>query len=209
MNSFAAASRVEKEAMLVLLPYVEGRCGVDVRPELSGAQLHLQAHFGDIVAPTQHGPKWIEVKAEKSDVHGRLFLETWSNRKRWTVGWMFKSWCDWLWYFFVDECALYEVEMQKLRQWAFGCNQDPGLLYRFPEREQKRYDQMNDTWGRCVPIAELSKGVESFTGPIHLAVTHQTEDRPPKTRGDRVSQCRGKHDPDDGRAGWGQGGLPF
>ena len=101
----------------------------------------------------------IEVKAEGENKHGNLFLETWSNKSRWTHGWMCSlREATWLWYYFQRERELCVVAFEALRRWAYtipGRNGHAGRLWDFPERKQSKYNQPNDTWGRCVPIAVL------------------------------------------------------
>ncbi|HEX7122878.1 MAG TPA: hypothetical protein VF178_10950, partial [Gemmatimonadaceae bacterium] len=118
----------------------------------------LQREIGDVLrnrSTESDTVESIEIKAEQENRHGNLFLETWSNRRRRTTGWMFHCKADWLLYYFVlsDEC--YAVRLPKLQAWAF----DRGRIYDFPEREQQKYDQLNDTWGRCVPITTLCNEV--------------------------------------------------
>ena len=43
---------------------------------------------------------------------------------------------------------LYFIPFKKLRRWAFHDHN----IYKWPERKQGKYQQLNDAWGRCVPI---------------------------------------------------------
>lgn len=47
----------------------------------------------------------------------------------------------------------------RLQQWAFGIGEAPGRIYDFPERQQRRYVQRNDSWGRVGPIETLAREV--------------------------------------------------
>jgi hypothetical protein len=49
------------------------------------------------------------------------------------------------------------VPFDRLRTWAFH----DGRIYLYPERMQSKYDQMNDTWGRCVPISVVLREVSN------------------------------------------------
>ena len=42
---------------------------------------------------------------------------------------------------------------------VFGIGDAPGRIYDFPERQQRRYVQRNDSWGRVVPIETLAREV--------------------------------------------------
>ncbi|KKN36152.1 hypothetical protein LCGC14_0776350 [marine sediment metagenome] len=167
MTAFDDASEVEKLALLDLLPYLERRC--EATPHKTHHQLVLQKYAGDLLIQVPGRAKFIELKAEREDKYERLFLETWSNRSRFTVGWMFTSRADWLWYYFVEERRLFHVEFDNLKRWAFGQGDNQGAIYSsdFPERKQKKREQKNDTWGRAVAYSILKRDVPSFCGPIN------------------------------------------
>ena len=164
MTAFDDASEVEKRALLDLLPYLEWKC--EAKPIVTHHQLWLQKYAGDLLIRLPGQEKCIELKAEQEDRYERLFLETWSNRSRFTVGWMFTSKADWLWYYFVDERRLFHVEFDGLKRWAFGEGESQGLIYSFDERKQKKRDQKNDTWGRAVPNTMLRRDESSDCGHI-------------------------------------------
>ncbi|MEO7102849.1 MAG: hypothetical protein ABI119_05885 [Gemmatimonadaceae bacterium] len=119
----------------------------------------VQRTMGDIVAVNRVGVTvGLEVKADYTD-HDNLFLETWSNRARFTSGWLVTLQSDALLYVFVKRRECYAIPFQPLKRWAFH----EGRIYAFPEREQKQSVQLNDTWGRCVPVATILaevRGVE-------------------------------------------------
>ena len=97
---------------------------------------------------------FIDLKTENEDKYGNLFLETWSNKKRNTPGWFppdvgVKA--DFVYYIFLKQKILYILDLPKLRKWAF----EEGNIRRYPEKMQNKYDQLNDTWGRCVKIVDL------------------------------------------------------
>jgi len=62
---------------------------------------------------------------------------------------------DILLYYFIKERLLYSIDFFKLRSWAFM----DGNIYKYPEKPQGKYSQLNDTWGRCVPIIAIEKEV--------------------------------------------------
>ena len=69
-----------------------------------------------------------------------------------TLGWMYTLNADLLLYHFVKDDRLYKIPFQKLKRWAFHDRR----IFDFPERRQSKYSQLNDTWGRCVPIEIIS-----------------------------------------------------
>jgi len=122
----------------------------------------LQKCFGDLVVTANEIGKIIEIKAELKNTHGNLFIETWSNRSSFTPGWLLKCQADWIWYYFVEDKQLYHIAMNELRTWS-----NTGAIFNYPERCQKKYEQLNDTWGRCVPIEVLRRELASFRGPVN------------------------------------------
>lgn len=55
--------------------------------------------------------------------------------------------------------ASYVLRFPVLRKWAFGHEVVEGNIFRYPERCQAKRSQMNDTWGRCVPIDVVRRTV--------------------------------------------------
>ena len=158
--SFVEASKWEQKAMLDVVPFLESTTESVILTSLNGKMSRiLQKRFGDAIVASKNGRMiGIELKAEEENKHGNLFLETWSNRKRRTVGWMYYCDADKLFYFFCKERAMYSMDMHELQSWAF----DKKRIYEFPEKEQSKYTQMNDTWGRCVPIPVIRDELASF-----------------------------------------------
>lgn len=151
MNAFRQAQTVEEVAKREILPWLSMR---SERVEEVPPGLFLQRLAGDFVI-TMAGKKYgFELKAEEKHTNN-LFLEVWSNLPELTPGWMVTSRADYLGYFFLDLKVLYIARMRQLQQWAFGADGKPGQIYKFPERGQSKYSQLNYTTGRIVPIAEL------------------------------------------------------
>ncbi len=170
MNAFTEASLVEHRGLAVLLPYLaerayQGRIVSTAKGPLACA---LQRSFGDVFmnmdADTLRG---LEIKVERHWT-GNLFLETWSNRnledrashheRGSTPGWLVTSRADLLLFYFLDTDDLITVSMLRLKRWAFGSGPQGGV-YAWPEKQQFRYGQRNDTWGRCVPVEHLEREV--------------------------------------------------
>jgi hypothetical protein len=168
MNAFRTASLVESRGLSVLLPWLEERSYGGRLVHLAKGRLaeELQREVGDLVlntdAETFHS---IEVKCEEENRTGNLFLETWSNRKRFKRGWLDHCNADWLLYYFLGSDELYRVSLPRLKQWALIdknlFRSAAGLLpdFQFKEKCQGKYNQLNDTWGVCVPIPVLKQEV--------------------------------------------------
>lgn len=114
----------------------------------------LQKELGDMSFAYQGKTYCVELKAEQKFT-GNLFLETWSNRSRWTIGWMYTTKADKLWYYFIDNDELYYANVETLRDWCFGSGDGAGQIYKHRELKQSKYAQKNDSWGRIVPIETL------------------------------------------------------
>jgi hypothetical protein len=151
MNAFNDCQQVEGRSLARLLPLIEQRSfnGQFVINEKGRLSKELQKSYGDIfMNDLSRAMKTVELKAEESDKHKNLFLETWSNRKWFTPGWMITNKADVLIYHFLQEDFIVVGDLQRLKQWAWYDNK----ILRYPLKQQSKYEQKNDTWGRCVPI---------------------------------------------------------
>lgn len=159
MNAFQEGKNVEARAMAVLLPLLQVTSYQGCRLLVANKgrlALELQRSVGDVLMNTDADTVLaLEIKAEIENRHGRLFLETWSNRCRYTPGWMMTCNADWLLYYFVESDELYKVRVDRLKAWAWH----EGRIYEYPEKGQQKYTQLNDTWGRVVPITVLAREV--------------------------------------------------
>lgn len=129
----------------------------------------LQEQAGDILLNTKSGSLWsMECKAESLNAHDNFFLESWSNKSRFNPGWFWKVQADILLYHFLNDedgyerDEIYAMRLADLRAWCFETESD-GLwrMCRWKERRQEKHNQLNDTWGFCVPIAAVLAGVKS------------------------------------------------
>lgn len=171
MNGFGEASKVEARALAVLLPYLDEQADGRVVLTSKGTLARfLQITVGDAIFNDKKGRVWsVELKAEEKHT-GNLFLETWSNKnltdaqshaeRGSTMGWLFSCRADLLMYYFLDSDDLHIIPLLRLKRWAFGLGLRPGRLYDFPEVEQHKYGQPNDTHGRLVEIATLASEIE-------------------------------------------------
>lgn len=149
---------IEQQSWDVLEPYLKTRAfeGRFVRTAKGPLALELQRTVGDVlVNSSREHLTCIEVKAELKHT-GNLFLERWSNRKRFTPGWFETLNTDLLWCHFLDQDVVYELPFVKLRRWMYW-HEGRGfpVSNRFEQVKQGKYEQLNDTWGFIVPLSDL------------------------------------------------------
>jgi hypothetical protein len=150
------------------MPYLEERTQGLVITTKGFLAKHLQLQIGDVLINDVRGRVCgVEFKVEESNKYGNFFLETWSNRNLESrqsyadrgnnQGWLYHLKSDFLFYYFLDSDDLYIFDLFTLKRWAYGHGDVSGNIYRFPEKPQSKHAQLNDTWGRCVPIAVLQE----------------------------------------------------
>jgi hypothetical protein len=166
MNAFDAANEVEARARARLLPFIEQRAdeGRYVLTNKGRLAPLLQEIVGDVIMNSDGNVVSIEMKAEERHTKN-LFIETWSNRnlendssyaiRGSNLGWIYKTRADLIFYYFLDIDVLYVIPTLSLKRWAFGWGETAARLYEFDERKQRRFNQLNDTWGRVVPVKTL------------------------------------------------------
>lgn len=166
MSSFRACQGVEKDSLEILRPFIEQHSmnGQYVLVEKGRLAAELQQAYGDVFMNGKDGGiRSVEIKAEKENKYGNLFIETWSNRRRFNPGWLYKLDADVLMYHFLKSDELFVMGFVELRRWIFW--HDVKLkprLYQYTPRLQSKNQQLNDTWGACVPIGHLKSGLKSF-----------------------------------------------
>lgn len=161
--AFTKTSTIEDQALWDVMGWATG-IGMEIQP-IPTAQLQLQRHHGDMLLKDSAGSiTSLELKAELDDKYGNLFLEEWSNRHHSTAGWLRTCWASWLLYYFIRQGVGYLMRPDCLRLWADLDNR----IEDFPLKRQAKYSQLNDTWGRCVPIGVLKDEVPSFWGPLAI-----------------------------------------
>ena len=168
MNGYDEACTVEAKAMRILAPFWKEKSDNGQVVYIAKGLLAkvLQETYGDVFWNRSARLETIELKAEEKWTDN-LFLETFSNRnledpasyamRGINRGWLDKVRADWLFYYFLSNDTLCVMKMLPLQRWAFGVGSKPGRIYDFPEKQQRRYDQLNDTWGRCVPVSILEQ----------------------------------------------------
>ncbi len=158
MSAFDDTCLIETRASELIIPFIQSMShgGRYVLTNKGNLSKDLQKIVGDALINSGDGKIWgIEYKAEERNIHNNFFLETWSNLSRFTPGWMFNLNTDILLYLFLEEKDLYSLNFKNLRTWAFVNRR----IYAFPEKQQGKYAQRNDTWGRCVPIDVIKNEV--------------------------------------------------
>lgn len=88
----------------------------------------------------------VEVKTELRHT-GNLFWETYSNKSTGRLGWGLTSKADVLYFLFWADAIGYRIDDLQSKIWAFDYSKK-----NYPEVQQKKYAQTNDTWGRLVPV---------------------------------------------------------
>jgi len=117
--------------------------------------VYLQKNYGD-GSFTHDGNYYIfELKTEEERKWGNFFLEAWSNMSHQTKGWIHYINPDCLYYNFLEEEILYIIPWDELKEWAF----DKKQIGKYDLKAQNECDQLNDTWGHCVPIEIITAEV--------------------------------------------------
>jgi hypothetical protein len=166
INGWDQARKVEADSLPVLMSFLghQSEGGRFVLINKGRLARDLQLSHGDAFLNVRdHGLIAVEFKSEL--VHtGNLFIETWSNRSRFKRGWLDHLDTDMLLYYFRDREVLYSIPFQALKHWAFRVEHPkyPGVYGRlagFREVCQQKHEQLNDTWGRLVPVYIIRKEV--------------------------------------------------
>lgn len=171
MSAFTECQDIGQQGLERLLPLIQAKShkGQFVVTSKGPLAPYLQKSVGDVLLNTDSETLYsIEVKTERENKTGNFFLETWSNKNLRnrsshaqlgsTLGWMLTLRADLLFYYFLENDDVYIINFLNLKRWAFGNNEHQGKIYSHPEK-QTTCDQLNDTWGRCVPISEIRKEV--------------------------------------------------
>jgi hypothetical protein len=170
MNSFQTCQAVEQESLFRLHPWLQYKTdGHYVITHKGPLAKLLQEQCGDVLMNDAAGSLWaIECKAERENAHGNFFFESWSNKSQFNPGWLWKIQADLLLYHFLnderqdDKNEVYVMRLDELRAWAFETESTGRWrITRWKEKRQDKYEQLNDTWGFCVPIQAVLAGVKS------------------------------------------------
>lgn len=170
-NAFEQACRVEIDSRAIIEPLLERHTnGRFVYTDKGRLAKEFQAKYGDLLIQEKRGKEMlaVEMKAERKS-SPNLFLEIFSNGSRYKPGWMLGNEADLLFYHFLDADDLYIIKLPDLKNWfwfGIGPMRASGkrLHYlpaymRWKHKQQKQYNQMNDTWGVLVPLANIAMEV--------------------------------------------------
>jgi len=150
-NAWTKACQIEAQGQEILLPWLRHRYDNIVVNSGGRLQIELQK-IADMFANKDDKVVALEIKVEYENLHDNLFLESWSNKSRYNPGWLVKSEADLLIYYFLKEDDAFVFGLQKLKKWAFESKLGKWQVANYPEKMQGKYQQLNDTWGWCVPI---------------------------------------------------------
>lgn len=129
----------------------------------------IQQKYGDIVTQRRGQMVWVEMKTEERYT-GNFFIEDWSNWSRGNPGWFHKLDTDLLFYQFLDNQSLYLVDFRSLRQWLMSGNPTGNRFSKYRMVKQSKCDQLNDTWGRLVPVIDVMESREVRSHIVYLGV---------------------------------------
>lgn len=156
MNAFEEASQIETLGTPDIKEWFAWKGILDNIRATEGE--FEQKYRGDYLLVKNGKRIYIEVKIEAENRNGNLYLENWSNKSRFTLGWMYTTEADSLLYYFYKSKELFSIDLRALKRWAFG-HGSAGNIYTYQEKEQCKYTQKNDTWGWCVPIADIREAL--------------------------------------------------
>jgi hypothetical protein len=140
-----------------------------VRVEKGPMARAFQLTSGDYVVNSDELTAYrIEHKCEYTNKYGNFWLETFSNKSRGKLGWLFTNQADFLLYHFMREGQVYLVSLPALRRWLYSesSSRNKPIAHRYPHRMQVTHAQMNDTWGYCVPIVHVQDALKVRTYEI-------------------------------------------
>jgi hypothetical protein len=144
---------------------VVGVQGITDQIQLLGCDYLLQTPKGVSVA--------VEMKCEKSNKYGNLFIELFSNTSPSRLGWGVTAGCDLLGYTFADDGITYFMNWPLVKNWGFKSQN----FFNYPLKAQSKYQQKNIAYGFCVPIADLQYALpESFIEMRYAPLAHNIDD---------------------------------
>jgi len=110
--------------------------------------------YGDIFVQLGNGQmETIELKTEKENKYGNLFIVIWANKPRGTFegrsGWLYTSKADVLLYTFLDTKEIFRANFKELKEWVEERKDE------FEEKVNWKNTQHNIIVGRVIPIKRL------------------------------------------------------
>lgn len=180
MSAFQDTKEIERLAWADLEPLIRRRAhrGQFVSTDKGRHSREMQKSIGDVISNAGVGIAHsaalrglgisvgdvvgTELKAEEEEKYGNFFLEEWSNKKWETLGWLHTLDTDLLWYYFLDTRNLYEISFHLLKKWW----EEEGRHCGYDLKRQRKHEQLNDTWGWCVPIADVCAAIPAIKWSI-------------------------------------------
>lgn len=145
--------RIEKDGEKLIMPLLETMGRV---VKIEGAK--AQRERGDFDIYQSGGEMFsLELKTEESHKTGNIFLETWSSRApapHRRKGWIETLDTDAIAFLFLDCKRIFWFDFKALKFWV----EYEMHLTHFPQKQagmSERGEQMNRTWGYCVPSAYM------------------------------------------------------
>ena len=148
--SFKESLRTEElgeEVMLPILRQMSDHGTVKQITDKDG-----QRYSGDWISCIDGEQKTHEFKTVNG-YYDAFFIEFYSNRQRGKFSWLVDLGCDYLWYLYLANKALFIIDMPRLQWWLL--TRRGALLYDLIKQEA--CEQMNDTWGMKVPHADVRR----------------------------------------------------
>lgn len=171
MGALNKALSVETRGKKIIYDYLEFKNNsyAQIYDKFDGVCEKTMQKHGDFIMFHKNGKMdWIEVKVEEENRHGNFFIETFSNKnissisnhyeRASTPGWIYTSRAGWIFYYFINSDELFMLPLFELKKWLLGedeTNIGHPVIDRYKEKSQDKYVQLNDTWGRCVPITDV------------------------------------------------------
>ncbi len=151
VNSFDRGRHIEKKGAAMIAPLLRQWAGDGRLFNNMDAPPEQQRRDGDFLIVRGGRRIKIEFKTELENKYQNFFFETFSNLKRGfeRKGWIYTCKADGLLYLFQKTRELYAIEWPRCQPWLLD------NILEFKERNQSKYNQMNVTVGRPVPIARL------------------------------------------------------
>jgi hypothetical protein len=149
-NSFDQGRAIERRSWKLLEPYFR-QFGIGYQ------RVDYRLYRGDYRLTLPNGQRpYLELKAEIEDRYGNLFIERWSNYEI-TDGWLVSSRADIVLYHFLRCGSLYIFSLGQLKD-SLMAKDLAGTTYgerTYPLKQQRKYEQHNDTRGWPVPIRHI------------------------------------------------------
>lgn len=171
MTALNKALSVEARGKKIIYDYLELKDSsyAEIYDKFDGTADKAMQKHGDFIYFDKSGKlQWVEVKIEEENKYGTFFIETLSNKnisdeishyeRASTPGWLYTSRASYIFYYFIKTDELYCLPLLRVKRWLLSNdvkNDGHPVLDRYKEKPQGKYFQLNDTWGRSIPINDV------------------------------------------------------